>query len=175
VSSTRIKILDLICVTLDWNTKKQQLQMHIWITKSFSLTPSKLSMSFHVNNTLCNKFWASYGHTFHLPVCSWERRVDQRGRVYYVDHNTRTTTWQRPSMDFVANVQNWQQQWDSTRSQAFEQLQNRSLFSSVAPQQPQEDSSGPLPKGWGQNYCFFILWLVFHEVCFTHRNNWIMV
>ncbi|KAI0030488.1 hypothetical protein K488DRAFT_54121, partial [Vararia minispora EC-137] len=26
----------------------------------------------------------------------WERRVDPRGRTYYVDHNTRTTTWHRP-------------------------------------------------------------------------------
>ena len=26
----------------------------------------------------------------------WERRVDHLGRTYYVDHNTRTTTWHRP-------------------------------------------------------------------------------
>lgn len=30
-------------------------------------------------------------------VLSWERRVDHLGRPYYVDHNTRTTTWKRPS------------------------------------------------------------------------------
>ncbi|WAR12224.1 WWP1-like protein [Mya arenaria] len=82
------------------------------------------------------------------PFTIWERRVDQRGRVYYVDHNARTTTWQRPSMDFVQNVQNWQQQWNNNRTQAYEQLQNRSLFSSVAPEQPQEDSLGALTKGW---------------------------
>ncbi|KAF9351090.1 hypothetical protein BGX26_010805 [Mortierella sp. AD094] len=29
---------------------------------------------------------------------NWERRVDQLGRTYYVDHNNRTTTWTRPSM-----------------------------------------------------------------------------
>ena len=28
---------------------------------------------------------------------SWERRVDHIGRTYYVDHNTRATTWHRPS------------------------------------------------------------------------------
>uniref|UniRef100_A0A8C7SIE5 E3 ubiquitin-protein ligase n=1 Tax=Oncorhynchus mykiss TaxID=8022 RepID=A0A8C7SIE5_ONCMY len=33
--------------------------------------------------------------------CIWERRVDDRGRIYYVDHNTRTTTWQRPTMESV--------------------------------------------------------------------------
>jgi len=27
----------------------------------------------------------------------WERRLDPLGRTYYVDHNTRTTTWNRPS------------------------------------------------------------------------------
>ena len=27
----------------------------------------------------------------------WERRVDPQGRTYYVDHNSRSTTWQRPT------------------------------------------------------------------------------
>ena len=27
----------------------------------------------------------------------WERRFDSNGRVYYVDHNTRSTSWQRPA------------------------------------------------------------------------------
>ncbi|KAL4074493.1 hypothetical protein V8B97DRAFT_2005434 [Scleroderma yunnanense] len=27
----------------------------------------------------------------------WERRLDPLGRTYYVDHNSRTTTWNRPS------------------------------------------------------------------------------
>ncbi|KAL9109350.1 MAG: hypothetical protein Q9227_005980 [Pyrenula ochraceoflavens] len=31
-----------------------------------------------------------------LPA-GWERREDNLGRTYYVDHNTRSTTWQRPS------------------------------------------------------------------------------
>ncbi|KAG0345486.1 hypothetical protein BG004_003677 [Podila humilis] len=29
---------------------------------------------------------------------NWERRVDQLGRTYYVDHNNRATTWTRPSL-----------------------------------------------------------------------------
>ncbi|CAG8491634.1 2216_t:CDS:10, partial [Scutellospora calospora] len=32
----------------------------------------------------------------------WERRVDHLGRTYYVDHNTRTTTWTRPSINATA-------------------------------------------------------------------------
>lgn len=31
-----------------------------------------------------------------LWSCSWEQRVLPHGRVYYVDHNTKTTTWERP-------------------------------------------------------------------------------
>ena len=81
---------------------------------------------------------------------SWERRVDNRGRVYYVDHNSRTTTWQRPSTDLLQNVQNWQQ-WNTNRTQAFENLQSRTLFNNtLMPQQQQEDSLGPLPEGWGK-------------------------
>lgn len=37
-----------------------------------------------------------------LPV-GWERRIDHLGRQYYVDHNTRTTTWNRPSDNQVSN------------------------------------------------------------------------
>uniref|UniRef100_A0A8C7ILR6 E3 ubiquitin-protein ligase n=1 Tax=Oncorhynchus kisutch TaxID=8019 RepID=A0A8C7ILR6_ONCKI len=29
-------------------------------------------------------------------VCLWEQRKDPHGRTYYVDHNTKTTTWERP-------------------------------------------------------------------------------
>lgn len=27
----------------------------------------------------------------------WEEKCDQQGRIYYMDHNTRSTTWTRPS------------------------------------------------------------------------------
>ncbi|KAG0244214.1 hypothetical protein BGX31_009610 [Mortierella sp. GBA43] len=35
----------------------------------------------------------------------WERRVDQLGRTYYVDHNTRSTTWTRPTAASSAAAQ----------------------------------------------------------------------
>lgn len=38
-----------------------------------------------------------------LNKLSWEERRDQHNRVYYVDHNTRTTTWKRPTQAIVAN------------------------------------------------------------------------
>lgn len=34
-----------------------------------------------------------------LPA-GWERREDNLGRTYYVDHNTRSTTWNRPSTTY---------------------------------------------------------------------------
>ncbi len=36
----------------------------------------------------------------------WERRIDHLGRQYYVDHNTRTTTWNRPSDNQANNTAN---------------------------------------------------------------------
>ncbi|ADV23779.1 E3 ubiquitin-protein ligase NEDD4 [Cryptococcus gattii Ru294] len=52
----------------------------------------------------------SVGHEFDshsdqygpLPA-GWERRIDHLGRQYYVDHNTRTTTWNRPSDNQLSN------------------------------------------------------------------------
>lgn len=37
-----------------------------------------------------------------LPA-GWERREDNLGRTYYVDHNTRSTTWTRPSTHYNAS------------------------------------------------------------------------
>lgn len=34
----------------------------------------------------------------------WERRMDHLGRMYYVDHNTRSTTWTRPVREAAANT-----------------------------------------------------------------------
>ena len=34
----------------------------------------------------------------------WEEKVDNLGRTYYVDHNTRTTTWTRPTASTLAAV-----------------------------------------------------------------------
>lgn len=39
-----------------------------------------------------------------LPA-GWERRQDNLGRTYYVDHNTRTTTWNRPSTTYSESDQ----------------------------------------------------------------------
>uniref|UniRef100_A0A673ZDV7 E3 ubiquitin-protein ligase n=1 Tax=Salmo trutta TaxID=8032 RepID=A0A673ZDV7_SALTR len=58
----------------------------------------------------------------------WERRVDDRGRIYYVDHNTRTTTWQRPTMESVRNFEAWQSQRSQLQG-AMHQFNQRYLYS----------------------------------------------
>lgn len=51
----------------------------------------------------------------------WERREDNLGRTYYVDHNSRQTTWIRPTANFNAGEQRaqmeQQQQVERTRHQ----------------------------------------------------------
>ena len=68
--------------------------------------------------------------------------------MYYVDHNTRTTTWQRPNQDMISNLNNWHQ-WRQMRSTQLEQLAHRFLF----PQQPQPEADplGQLPEEWGKS------------------------
>ncbi|CDQ63111.1 unnamed protein product [Oncorhynchus mykiss] len=57
----------------------------------------------------------------------WEKRVDQRGRFYYVDHNTRTTTWQRPTEESVRNYEQWQSQRSQLQG-AMHQFSQRFLY-----------------------------------------------
>ncbi|KAM5137847.1 NEDD4-like E3 ubiquitin-protein ligase WWP2 [Mantella aurantiaca] len=76
----------------------------------------------------------------------WEKRVDSRGRYYYVDHNTRTTTWQRPTAEYVRNYEQWQTQRNQLQG-AMQQLSQRYLYQSPAAA-PDNDPLGPLPNGW---------------------------
>lgn len=62
-----------------------------------------------------------------IPPSSWEKRVDQQGRFYYVDHNTRTTTWQRPTAESVRNYQQWQSQRSQLQG-AMHQFSQRFLY-----------------------------------------------
>ncbi|KAF9077780.1 hypothetical protein BDP27DRAFT_1413468 [Rhodocollybia butyracea] len=81
----------------------------------------------------------------------WERRTDPQGRVYYVDHNARTTTWYRP----VFNQQNRPAQAPAPARNSSVISSTPSLASSspaAAAPPPPSASSGfsdiPLPLGW---------------------------
>ncbi|KAF9575194.1 hypothetical protein EC968_004130 [Mortierella alpina] len=68
---------------------------------------------------------------------NWERRVDQLGRTYYVDHNNRQTTWTRPSM--TASAPDRSQELSHQTDLERQRHNNRAL--------PEERSGGnsPLP------------------------------
>ncbi|XP_050724591.1 E3 ubiquitin-protein ligase HECW2-like isoform X3 [Eriocheir sinensis] len=52
-----------------------------------------------------------------LPI-NWEARIDSHGRIFYIDHVNRTTTWQRPSGNDSAQTQ---------RNQSTDRLQRQQL------------------------------------------------
>ncbi|CAH8582810.1 unnamed protein product [Heterobilharzia americana] len=55
----------------------------------------------------------------------WERRTDNVGRVYYIDHNTRTTTWLCPNQTLLNTVQNYQQLAASRNGVMHQQMNER--------------------------------------------------
>jgi len=55
----------------------------------------------------------------------WERREDNLGRTYYVDHNSRQTTWTRPTANFNAGEQRTQIEAETQAQRA--RHQNRML------------------------------------------------
>ncbi|UJR33213.1 hypothetical protein I4U23_020668 [Adineta vaga] len=92
----------------------------------------------------------------------WEERKDASGRTYYVDHTTRTTTWNRPNGQTVATPQRPQPQV-SDRHQIDDMGGNNNRTSitaspAVAPRSSTTaatptandttDGLGPLPPGW---------------------------
>ncbi|CAG8528464.1 8493_t:CDS:10 [Paraglomus occultum] len=80
---------------------------------------------------------ASSDHFGPLPP-GWERRVDHLGRTYYVDHNSRTTTWTRPSLNSSA-TQRLQEQQNLT------ELERRRHNNRTLPEERPSGSSSPMP------------------------------
>ena len=116
-------------------------------------------------------------HEEPLPP-GWEMRCDQHGRRYYVDHNTRSTTWERPQplppgwemrrdprgrvyyVDHNTRQTTWQRpntdrlqqmaSWQGERARVMQMKNQRFLYPEAGPQQRQaeDDPLGPLPDGW---------------------------
>ena len=110
----------------------------------------------------------------------WERRIDPLGRTYYVDHNTRTTTWNRPSVSAAVNSSTQDTETNAARDQHSRRIladdlleaNNPSYRASTVPEpqaaatqtqaaeQPAAIStgtattagSGSLPNGWEERY-----------------------
>ncbi|KAF8985613.1 hypothetical protein BDQ17DRAFT_1289804 [Cyathus striatus] len=102
-----------------------------------------------------------------LPM-GWERRIDPLGRTYYVDHNTRTTTWNRPSPNATVNHNAQDTETNAARDQhsrriladdLLEANNNRNSTNST-PTVPATISTtntttvgtGALPNGWEERY-----------------------
>ena len=67
-------------------------------------------------------------------------------QVYYVDHNTRQTTWQRPNTDRLQQMASWQ----GERARVMQMKNQRFLYPETAAErrQAEDDPLGPLPDGW---------------------------
>ncbi|KAI9678114.1 MAG: hypothetical protein M1817_006058 [Caeruleum heppii] len=86
-----------------------------------------------------------------LPA-GWERREDNLGRTYYVDHNTRSTTWARPSATYNEREQRTQNEANTQVER--QRHQNRMLpgedrtgANSPSPQPPVRQTPEPTPSG----------------------------
>ncbi|PFH52377.1 hypothetical protein AMATHDRAFT_2113 [Amanita thiersii Skay4041] len=98
----------------------------------------------------------------------WERRIDPLGRTYYVDHNTRSTTWNRPSQSAAANTTAQNSETNAARDQHARRVladdlleANSNTYQNTAgtPQPPAVISTGTttagtgsLPHGWEERY-----------------------
>ncbi|EAL90279.1 ubiquitin-protein ligase (Rsp5), putative [Aspergillus fumigatus A1163] len=89
----------------------------------------------HGSRTNLSSFEDSQGR---LPA-GWERREDNLGRTYYVDHNTRTTTWTRPSSNYNEHAQRSQRE-------ANMQLERRAHQSRMLPEDRTGANSPNLPE-----------------------------
>jgi E3 ubiquitin-protein ligase NEDD4 len=110
-----------------------------------------------------------------LPA-GWERRIDPLGRTYYVDHNTRTTTWNRPSASAATNHTTQDNETNAARDQHSRRILADDLLEANNPSyrasQPPAASTpaaetttpaiaastattagtGSLPNGWEERY-----------------------
>ncbi|KAK9447529.1 uncharacterized protein V1518DRAFT_376799 [Limtongia smithiae] len=103
----------------------------------------------------------------------WERRTDNLLRTYYVDHNTRSTTWTRPSTNFNENDQrqavqtnlDLERQQHQSRTLPGEDSRAASPASSAEPSPAASTNAiqmmatgattaglGELPAGWEQRH-----------------------
>ena len=105
-------------------------------------------------------FSTTEDHLGPLPQ-GWERRVDHLGRTYYVDHNSRTTTWNRPNMNVPQQVtaQVAQQDADAARAGHNRRILADDLLDSQQSTINRQSSATPgalnqpgqvLPQGSGQ-------------------------
>ncbi|QUC20605.1 uncharacterized protein UV8b_04846 [Ustilaginoidea virens] len=110
--------------------QQQQHQQQPPPSSQASGSPTSASSSAHVNaNATVMHTGATSPGTGELPS-GWEQRWTPEGRPYFVDHNTRTTTWVDP------------------RRQQYIRMYGGQNNSNGQIQQQPVSQLGPLPSGW---------------------------
>ncbi|CAI2172982.1 11836_t:CDS:10 [Funneliformis geosporum] len=106
-----------------------------------SVTPSgqNSTQSANVTTPAPGRTFGSFEDQYGPLPPGWERRVDHLGRTYYVDHNSRTTTWTRPSIN-ATSAQRLQEQQNIT------ELERRRHNNRTLPEERPTGSSSPLPS-----------------------------
>lgn len=90
------------------------------------------------NGEQFTKQYSSFEDQYGRLPPGWERRTDNFGRTYYVDHNSRTTTWERPTLD-QSETERGQQRENHTEAER-RQHRGRTL-PGEAPQSPTMQSA----------------------------------
>ncbi|KAL5526560.1 hypothetical protein ACEPAF_8284 [Sanghuangporus sanghuang] len=129
-----------------------------------SQTPMPAGAATNASAAAGRSFNPHEDHLGPLPP-GWERRIDPLGRTYYVDHNTRSTTWHRPSTNQAANNTAQQGETNAARDQhnrrvlADDMVESgvaRSTSASSATPIAQSSQTtaglGPLPAGWEERF-----------------------
>ena len=104
---------------------------------------------------------AASSNTEDLLPPGWERTANRTGRPYYIDHNTRTTSWQRPGRNEEAtsggeaSEQDLPSGWEEAhtpRGRVYFVDHNTRTCTWTDPRthpvQAIEQLGGPLPCGW---------------------------
>uniref|UniRef100_A0A8D2LS84 E3 ubiquitin-protein ligase n=1 Tax=Varanus komodoensis TaxID=61221 RepID=A0A8D2LS84_VARKO len=73
----------------------------------------------------------------------WEVKKDEKGRLYYIDHNSQTTTWKKPFVPVIFLPSPLSLEALGKLSAADDSVQQQLLCSKTP-----EGSQGFLPKGW---------------------------
>lgn len=79
----------------------------------------------------------------------WERRLDHLNRIYYVDHNSRSTTWTRPSAQPEASSSTMPSRNENASNDSVASIAQGMADLSTGSTSP---GMGPLPAGWEQRF-----------------------
>ncbi|KAH9465586.1 hypothetical protein Pst134EA_013468 [Puccinia striiformis f. sp. tritici] len=92
-------------------------------TSSSSTAGTMTNPSSVTGNSSTNRNYSTTEDQYGQLPTGWERRVDHLGRTYYVDHNTRATTWTRPPRSTEAQVN----QANAAQANDRQRMNNRTL------------------------------------------------